>query len=96
MKIRIAVLLGNIIDKCELSKKKDGRVRLTNNLLQGIRVITANNWETPYISVLTKIRKDELYSLKQSANTRAILVAILISALSFVAAFTLGLYISWT
>jgi ABC-type multidrug transport system fused ATPase/permease subunit len=70
----------------------DHRVKLTNEILQGIRAIKSYNWEFPFLAQITNIRDEEIRSMKISANTRAILVSILSAAPSFVAVFTLSLY----
>lgn len=68
------------------------RVKLTNEILTGVRAIKSYNWEKPFVSQLTAIRSKELIALKRSANTRAILVSILSAAPSVVAVITLGVY----
>ena len=73
-------------------KYTDNRVKLTNEVLQGIRAIKAYNWERPFAHMLSDIRKQELTSLKKSANIRAILAAILAATPSFVAVITLAVY----
>ena len=73
-------------------KYTDNRVKLTNEVLQGIRAIKSYNWERPFAHMLSDIRKQELTSLKKSANIRAILAAILAATPSFVAVITLAVY----
>ena len=70
----------------------DQRVKLTNELLQGVRSVKAYNWEKPFTDKLAKVREAELNSLKASANTRAILIAVLSGAPSVVSAVTLSVY----
>ena len=73
-------------------KFTDNRVKLTNEILQGIRAIKSYNWEGPFSLKLQKIRDEELLCLKRSANTRAILVSTLSAAPSLVAVVTLATY----
>lgn len=78
--------------RVENLKHTDARVKLTNEILTGVRAIKSYNWETPFVEKLTKIRAREITSLKAAANTRAILVSILSAAPSFVAVLSLGVY----
>ena len=73
-------------------KLSDHRVKLTNEILQGIRAIKSYNWENPFIAKLADIRNKELKALRAAANTRAILVCILSAAPSVVAVLTLTVY----
>ena len=74
------------------SKLTDSRVKLTTEILQGVRAIKAYNWEQPFIDKLTELRDKEMKSLTASANTRAILISVLSTAPSLVAVVTLALY----
>jgi ABC-type multidrug transport system fused ATPase/permease subunit len=73
-------------------KYTDSRVKLTNEILQGVRAIKSYNWEKPFLDKLTTIRDLELKALEASANTRAILTSVLTAAPSMVAVVTLGTY----
>jgi ABC-type multidrug transport system fused ATPase/permease subunit len=73
-------------------KYTDSRVKLTNEILQGVRAIKSYNWEKPFVEKLTTIRDLELKALEASANTRAILTSVLTAAPSMVAVITLGTY----
>ena len=73
-------------------KYTDSRVKLTNEILQGVRAIKSYNWEKPFVEKLTHIRDLELKALEASANTRAILTSVLSAAPSMVAVVTLGMY----
>ena len=73
-------------------KLTDKRIKLTNEILTGIRAIKSYNWEKPFADKLNEIRRQELEALKATANTRAILVSVLSTAPSLVAAMTLGMY----
>ena len=78
--------------RSENLKYTDNRVKLTTEILQGVRAIKAYNWEVPFIDKLNKIRMEELQSLKASANTRAILISVLSTAPAVVSAITLSVY----
>lgn len=67
-------------------------MKLTNEILQGVRAIKSYNWEKPFLDKLTTIRDLELKALEASANTRAILTSVLTAAPSMVAVVTLGSY----
>jgi ABC-type multidrug transport system fused ATPase/permease subunit len=70
----------------------DKRVKLTNELLQGIRAIKSYNWEAPFATQLAAIREAELHGLKSAANMRSLLVSTLSTAPSIVAVCTLATY----
>lgn len=78
--------------RSENLKYTDNRVKLTSEILQGVRAIKAYNWEVPFIEKLNNIRAAELKSLKASANTRAILISVLSTAPAVVSAITLSVY----
>jgi ATP-binding cassette subfamily C (CFTR/MRP) protein 3 len=70
----------------------DSRVKLTNEVLQGVRAIKSYNWERVFKDSLASTRRKELDILAKSANVRAILVSVLSAAPSFVAVVTLAVY----
>lgn len=78
--------------RSETLKHSDARVRLTNEVLQGVSAIKSYKWEKPFISLLNKIRKDELSAFKKSANFGAIPLAIRMASPSIVAVISLGVY----
>lgn len=78
--------------RVETLKYTDYRVKLTNEILQGIRAIKSYNWEIPFLQQLAIVRDKEINAMKVAANSRAILVSILSAAPSFVAALTLSVY----
>lgn len=73
-------------------KFTDKRVKLTNELLLGIRAIKSYNWEAPFAEQLQAIRELELKGLKSAANMRSLLVCALSTAPSLVAVCTLSTY----
>lgn len=79
-------------------KITDQRVRLTTEVLQGIRLLKFYAWETFYTGQISNLREGEIRTIKKAAIARSALVAtmlfspILASILSFVSHFTgLGL-----
>lgn len=73
-------------------KEADHRVKLTNEILHGIRAIKSFNWEKPFEKKLEDTRDNELRWIQAAANIRGILIAALIAAPSFVAVFSLSYY----
>ena len=67
-------------------------MRLTNEILQGVKAIKSYNWEKSFLTKLTDIRNAELAAIMAASNTRAVFTSILNAAPSFVAAITLGVY----
>ncbi|RYG70087.1 ATP-binding cassette domain-containing protein [archaeon] len=70
----------------------DNRVKLTNEVLQGIRAVKSYNWEGPFKERLQDIRKKEMQLLVAAGRARAVLVSALFAAPSFVAVFSLAVY----
>lgn len=73
-------------------KMTDQRVKLTNEMFQGIRAIKSYSWEKAFADQLISIRREEIRTLKACANVRAILVSMLSASPSIVAVVVLGLY----
>eukprot|EP00981_Chlorochromonas_danica_P011662 scaffold4203_cov166-Ochromonas_danica.AAC.8 len=73
-------------------KFTDRRVKLTNEILQGIRAVKSYNWEKPFQEKLQNIRVKELELLKAAGASRAVLVSVLFAAPSFVAVFSLAVF----
>ena len=78
--------------KSKMLKFTDARVRLTNEILLGVRAIKSYNWERAFVDQLNDIRNQELDAIRAAANTKALFTAILNAAPSVVAALTLGVY----
>jgi ABC-type multidrug transport system fused ATPase/permease subunit len=70
----------------------DQRVKLTNEMFQGIRAIKSYSWEKAFADQLISIRREEIRTLKACANVRAILVSMLSASPSIVAVVVLSLY----
>ncbi|KAG7095244.1 hypothetical protein E1B28_006018 [Marasmius oreades] len=71
-------------------KITDSRVRLTNEVLQGVRLIKAYAWEDFYTTIIGNLRKKEIKTIRKSAIARSCLLAfvtflpVLASVLSFI------------
>ena len=48
-------------------KDTDSRVKITNELLQGIQCVKMYSWEESFFNVIEKFRQKELESLKKIA-----------------------------
>ena len=78
--------------RTKMSKYTDDRIKLTNEVLQGIRAIKSYNWEKSFQERLSVIREKELAVLMKSASIRGFLVSVLSAAPSFVAVISLAVY----
>eukprot|EP01127_Copromyxa_protea_P010845 TRINITY_DN2685_c0_g3_i1.p1 TRINITY_DN2685_c0_g3~~TRINITY_DN2685_c0_g3_i1.p1 ORF type:complete len:1581 (+),score=418.17 TRINITY_DN2685_c0_g3_i1:533-4744(+) len=69
----LQVIFGKILATMtkDIMMKKDKRIKLTNEILQGIRVIKFFAWEDSYHKALSDVRKEELVVLRTSAFTRS-------------------------
>lgn len=56
----------------EVMKKSDGRIKILNEVLSGMRVIKYYAWEVPFEKKVEGLREDELSSLKSAQNYRAL------------------------
>jgi ABC-type multidrug transport system fused ATPase/permease subunit len=73
----------------ELMEIRDSRSKLTNEVLQGIRVIKFFVWESKFLKQISEVRKNELAMLKKLSMIRAtnmliwVMMPLLISVASF-------------
>lgn len=58
--------------RASISSESDKRVKITQEVLQGIKVIKFNAWEESFIDLITKIRNEELSSVRGVLMLRAI------------------------
>ncbi|KAF8235236.1 multidrug resistance-associated ABC transporter [Tricholoma matsutake] len=71
-------------------KITDKRIRLTTEVLQGIRLIKFYAWENFYTNQIGRLRKDEITTIRKAAVARSVLIALvtfipmLASVLSFI------------
>jgi ABC-type multidrug transport system fused ATPase/permease subunit len=56
----------------DVMKKSDGRIKVLNEVLSGMRVIKYYAWELPFEKRVSALRKDELSSLSKAQTYRAI------------------------
>lgn len=73
-------------------KNKDQRTRLTNEVLQGIRVIKFFAWEDSFRDAITVIRNVELRDLRKSAYLTSIVMFMWMSTPLFVSIITFTAY----
>ncbi|KAA8499894.1 Multidrug resistance-associated protein 1 [Porphyridium purpureum] len=72
----------------------DSRVKLTNEIFQGIKAVKFYAWERPFYSEVDKVRCEELANLNKSIVLRAVFLMILFALPSLVAVFTFTFYIA--
>ncbi|XP_075224680.1 ATP-binding cassette sub-family C member 10 [Lycorma delicatula] len=90
----LATWIGNISVK--MMEQKDERVKITSEVLRGIRVVKLHVWEDFFIEKILKIRKKEMYYLKGRKYLDAMCVyfwattPVLISLLTFLTYTLLG------
>ena len=70
----------------------DERVKVTTEVLQGIRAVKSYSWEAPFASELMRLRSQELRAWQMSANALSLITAVLSAAPAVVAAITLCTY----
>ena len=75
-----------------IMKNKDTRVKITNEVLQGIRVIKFFAWETSFRDSINAIRELELIDLKKSAYWGSLVMFMWMSTPLFVSIITLTTY----
>ena len=73
-------------------KATDSRVKLTNEVLQGVRAVKSYNWERAFENILFNVRENELNNLKEGAKYRGLLVGLMSAAPALVASVTLAVY----
>ncbi|EKU21724.1 multidrug-resistance like protein isoform q, partial [Nannochloropsis gaditana CCMP526] len=90
-----AVFLGILAKARERTlKSTDSRVKLTNEVLQGIRSIKSYAWETPFLKQVEAVRAQELSTIMSAAKLRGVLVAFLGATPSIVSMVTLWAYVA--
>eukprot|EP00904_Undaria_pinnatifida_P009922 jgi/Undpi1/605/HiC_scaffold_10.g04069.m1 len=78
--------------RMDMLKQTDLRVKLVNEMLQGIRAIKFYNWETPFRERVEAIHDAELGILRRSTTLRSLVVSVLTTTPAIVIVITLGLY----
>ncbi|KAG2004754.1 ATP-binding cassette transporter [Coprinopsis cinerea AmutBmut pab1-1] len=88
--IQIILVRIMFIQRSKGVKYTDKRIRLTNEVLQGIRLVKFFSWEPFYVDQMIELRAGEIWALKLTAVARSAMIAmmtfipILASVLSFI------------
>ncbi|KAB0798157.1 hypothetical protein PPYR_09150 [Photinus pyralis] len=83
--------------RLKTSMKTDQRLRLMNEIIQGIRVIKMYAWEVPFSKTIGKIRNLELHSLKLGLYIKSCNLAYpVINAFSLFAVLTVAILLNQT
>jgi ATP-binding cassette subfamily C (CFTR/MRP) protein 1 len=78
--------------RMEMLEHTDHRVRVVNEMLQGIRAIKFYHWESAFRTRVESIHEEELGILQRSAQLRSFLVSLLTTAPTLVIVATLTAY----
>lgn len=72
--------MGSVTSKfrMQVAKRTDHRVRIMNEMLNGIQVIKMYAWETPFEAVVEEARIREVKYLKRSNYIRSVLVSFMV------------------
>jgi ABC-type multidrug transport system fused ATPase/permease subunit len=70
----------------------DNRVKLTNELLGGVRIVKAYGWEQPFEKEVMKLRKIETYYLKLQAIFISLVVVVILCSPVVLAVVTFSIY----
>ncbi len=74
-------------------KYTDMRVKIMNEVLQGIRIIKFFSWENPFQGKITRIRKNEVIQFANMSGVRAIMGSVLMASPLFVSVSTFIVYV---
>ena len=75
-----------------IAKATDTRIKVTNEVLQGIRAVKVYAWEDAYAEVVTRAREQELRAIRSYAYMSAVNTTLMNVAPVFVAIVTLLVY----
>jgi ABC-type multidrug transport system fused ATPase/permease subunit len=75
-----------------IQKAGDKRLKFTNELLTGIRIVKFYAWENPFVTNIEKYRVEELKAIKSLANMRAVLIFVMSNTITIMIALTFLLY----
>ncbi|XP_030063833.1 ATP-binding cassette sub-family C member 3 isoform X2 [Microcaecilia unicolor] len=78
----------------EQMQYKDSRIKMMNEILNGIKVLKLYAWETSFQEKVLEIRQNELRILKKSAYLRALSIFVWTSAPFLVAVTTFAVYVT--
>lgn len=65
-------MLNVSVEQVTQMKSKDNRIKLMNEMLNGIKVLKLYSWELAFKDRVSKIREDELQVLKKVAYLGAV------------------------
>jgi len=88
----LKLVRGQVKFKVAQMKAADDRVKLTNEVLSGVRIVKAYGWERPYATEVMKLRKEETYQLKLQALYLSLVVVVILTAPVILAVVTFGIY----
>ncbi|EFO19390.1 ABC transporter transmembrane region family protein [Loa loa] len=88
------VIISVVVKKWQTERMslKDERLKICNEILNGIKVIKLYAWELPMEKVVERIRRKELYLIRKIGLTRAVIDAMNTSSPFFVAMLTFATY----
>jgi len=70
----------------------DSRIKLTNEMLGGVRVVKAYGWENPFGDTVMQLRKEETYWTLLQSKYFAVLVVVIMTAPAILAVATFSMY----
>ncbi|GAB6023497.1 hypothetical protein CHUAL_008275 [Chamberlinius hualienensis] len=79
------VIQGKVFKKLRFRKSMatDERLKITNGLLSDIKVVKMYSWETPFIKLINKIRKEELKVIAMSLAVRTLNMVVYVTGAKF-------------
>ncbi|XP_029456115.1 canalicular multispecific organic anion transporter 2 isoform X2 [Rhinatrema bivittatum] len=92
--LNAAIAIKTRAFQVEQMQYKDSRIKLMNEILNGIKVLKLYAWETSFQEKVLEIRKNELKVLKKSAYLSAVSTFAWISAPFLVALTTFAVYVT--
>lgn len=90
----LTIYLGSLIgtQRREIQLSSDTRLKLTTELIQGIRIVKYYAWEKPFLTRIDDARKHEIQLLTQLGYYRTFLIFLISNASTLSLAFTLLFY----
>eukprot|EP00931_Biecheleriopsis_adriatica_P101072 TRINITY_DN76293_c0_g1_i1.p1 TRINITY_DN76293_c0_g1~~TRINITY_DN76293_c0_g1_i1.p1 ORF type:complete len:1392 (+),score=217.39 TRINITY_DN76293_c0_g1_i1:56-4177(+) len=90
----VAVLMMRVSFKYKViqSKLADSRIKLTNELLSGVRVVKSYGWELPFGKEVARARNAETAALRTQMYYRCFIVVVIISSPVLLAATTFSTF----
>jgi hypothetical protein len=75
-----------------ISIENDKRIKVTNEVLQGIRAVKLYHWEDAYLTIISKIRGAELSAIRRLQLVGSLNMAIIATTPIVVSVITLVVY----